>query len=61
MKPRFDHKIIRPGGKRYDIGAVTDLAAKFEAIRREQLAERKRAEADAAEAKVKVRALGGKR
>ena len=61
MKPRFDHKVIRPGGKRYDIVAATDLAAKFAAIRREQAAAQKEAEATAAEARQKVRALGGKR
>ncbi len=38
MKPKFDHKVIRPGGKVYDITARTDLAKTFDRIRREQQA-----------------------
>lgn len=48
MKPKMDHKVQRPDGKRYDMGAETDLRSKFAAIRREQAAAvKKQADADA--------------
>lgn len=64
MRPKYDHKIIRPGEKRYDIYAKTDLAKKFEAIRKEQAAAAKNSAAIEAEARAKVApiaARGGKR
>lgn len=42
MKPRFDERVKRPGGKRYDMGAPTDLEATFRRIRREQAESRDR-------------------
>lgn len=36
MKPKFDDRIHRPGGKVYDMSAPTDLKTKFAIIRKQQ-------------------------
>jgi hypothetical protein len=36
VKPRFDDRVIRPGGRRYNIFEKTDLARTFARIRSEQ-------------------------
>ena len=54
MKPRFDDRVKRPGGRRYDMGAPTDVAKTFERARREL-------EADQREREAKVRPMERKR
>lgn len=57
MKPKFEHLVKRPGGRRYDIFAKTDLAATFARLKREQTAAAREAESVRQEQSRKVRKL----
>jgi hypothetical protein len=57
MKPKFDHRVKRPGGKMYDMSGETDLRSKFAAIRREQAAAARKHETHMAETSAKVKPM----